>query len=93
MTKDKVHQCKSCPWRVTCVPDKDIPNYSPKLAAGLTNTIRSGLETLFERERHVMACHYSKPGEEFPCAGPSRTRTRVSGHAATNASRSATTCT
>ena len=64
-----VVQCKSCPWRIDCVPDRDIPNYVPALHEGLTNTIRSGIETLFETERHTMACHYSKPGEEFPCAG------------------------
>lgn len=69
MRKDKVHQCKSCPWRATCVPEKDIPNYRRELAEGLTKTIRSGLETLAETTRHIMACHYSKPGAEFPCAG------------------------
>lgn len=67
-----IKQCKSCPWRVDCVPDRDIPNYSPKLAAGLTATINSGiasLQTLFSGQMRIMACHYSKPGEEFPCAG------------------------
>ncbi len=28
-----------------------------------------GIETLFQNVHHVMACHYSKPGEEFACAG------------------------
>ncbi len=69
MTKKKLHQCKSCPWHVTCAPEKDIPNYDKKLAEGLTRTIRSGVETLTERTRYVMACHYSKPGAEFACAG------------------------
>lgn len=64
-----VTQCKSCPWRIDCVPDRDIPNYVPALHEGLTRTIQSGLGTIFQKERHVMACHYSKPGEEFPCAG------------------------
>jgi len=64
-----VVQCKSCPWRIDCVPDRDIPNYAPELHVGLDKTIRSGLETMFQKERHIMACHYSKPGEEFPCAG------------------------
>ena len=64
-----VNQCPSCPWRVDCVPIRDIPNYVPDLHCQLDKTIRSGLETLFQQERHIMACHYSKPGEEFPCAG------------------------
>jgi hypothetical protein len=65
----RLKQCKSCPWRVDCVPDKDIPNYVPELARKLDRTCQSGLRTLGQREMHVMACHYSKPGEEFPCAG------------------------
>lgn len=67
---ETVKQCKSCPWRVGCVPDKDIPNgYSVTLHKALAKTIQSGLGSLFADERHVMACHYSKPGEEFYCAG------------------------
>jgi hypothetical protein len=63
-----VHQCRSCPWRVDCIPDQDIPNgYSVELHEGLRRTIATpgtlcGTAT-------AMACHYSKPGEEFPCAG------------------------
>lgn len=68
-----VKQCKSCPWRVDCVPDKDIPNYVPELARGLDCTIQSGLESaapvMFGGEMRMMACHYSEPGEEFACAG------------------------
>lgn len=72
-TADKptsVTQCKSCPWKQDCVPDKDIPNgYSVTLHKNLANTIQSGLGSLFTDQRRVMACHYSKIGEEFPCAG------------------------
>lgn len=66
-----VVQCKSCPWRVDCVPDRDIPNYNRTLAEKLKEAIgRPGDVTeVFTRERRIMACHYSKPGEEFPCAG------------------------
>lgn len=65
-----IKQCKSCPWRVDCEPTKDIPNgYSVKLHEGLRKTIRSGLESLQGSCRTVMACHYSKPGEEIHCAG------------------------
>lgn len=61
-------QCQSCPWKVSCVPDRDIPNgYSRALHRGLKKTIAEpgsicGTDT-------AMACHYSRPGEEFPCAG------------------------
>lgn len=64
-----IKQCLSCPWRVACEPDKDIPRYDLELAKGLTRTIQSGIETMFQKVRHVMACHYSKPGDEFVCAG------------------------
>jgi hypothetical protein len=66
---EKIKQCPSCPWRVECVPDRDIPNYKRDLHEGLTNTIQEGLGTMFCKVRHIMACHYSKVGEEFPCAG------------------------
>jgi hypothetical protein len=73
--KDKletVKQCKSCPWRVDCVPEKDIPNgYCANMHAELHGTIKSGLESLPRPGGVIraMACHYSKPGEEFVCAG------------------------
>jgi hypothetical protein len=63
-----VAQCKSCPWRVDCVPEEDIPNYHRALHDKLDNTIRSGVGTLFGPLR-IMACHHSEPGKEFPCAG------------------------
>jgi hypothetical protein len=64
-----VKQCVSCPWRVDCVPDRDIPNYNPELHVGLrAKTIRSGLESLASCSVQ-MACHYSKPGKQFACAG------------------------
>lgn len=71
MTKlETVKQCRSCPWRVDCEPDKDIPGYDVELAKKLANTCKSGLESLpMNGMQRVMACHYSKPGEEFACAG------------------------
>jgi len=70
--KDTVKQCASCPWRVDCVPDRDIPNYREELHVNLRGTIREGTESLDLAAcpmTRVMACHYSKPGDEFPCAG------------------------
>ena len=47
MTRATVKQCKSCPWRVDCVPDRDIPNgYSVELHRGLRGTIREGVQSL-----------------------------------------------
>jgi hypothetical protein len=68
-TAPKIKQCKTCPWRVGCVPERDILGYSVKLHRKLDKTIQSGLRSLFSESRHVMACHYSKPGEERHCAG------------------------
>ena len=64
-----VKQCKSCPWRVGCDPDSDIPNgYSRALHEGLKGTIADPGSLRLGALR-IMACHHSKPGEEFPCAG------------------------
>jgi hypothetical protein len=65
-----VRQCATCPWKVTTVPERDIPDgYCVDLHEALSCTIRSGLDALFGPHRRGMACHYSKIGEEFPCAG------------------------
>lgn len=64
-----ISQCKSCPWRVDCDPDNDIPNgYSRQLHKGLACTIADGTASL-RSDSKAMACHYSNPGDEFPCAG------------------------
>jgi len=66
-----VKQCPTCPWRVDCDPEQDIPNgYSVELHLKLRGTINEGLASLFPRGgMRIMACHHSKPGEEFACAG------------------------
>ena len=62
-------QCATCPWKVTTVPDRDIPNgYHVDLHESLRKTIQRGLDSLRSCGT-AMACHYSKPGEEFACAG------------------------
>lgn len=66
----KLKQCKSCPWRVDCVPDADIPGgYSRKMHRDLKRTIADGSCSLRPGEMHVMACHYSPVGDEHACAG------------------------
>lgn len=64
----EVVQCQSCPWKVGCVPDRDIPN-------GYSRTLHKALNVTIAQPGSMcstgvgMACHYSKVGEEFPCAG------------------------
>ena len=66
----KVHQCKSCPWRVGVVPETDIPGYSRAKHCDLKQTIRTGMESLVASGPiPVMACHKSQEGREFACAG------------------------
>lgn len=60
--------CPSCPWRV----DKDathIPNFSLEKAEGLAKT--SPCERGFgpSYSDNMFACHQSRGGEEFACAG------------------------
>ncbi len=63
-------QCATCPWKVTTVPDRDIPHgYRVELHEALSATIRTGLDSLFRSCGTGMGCHYSKLGEEFVCAG------------------------
>ena len=68
MTAKHVHQCKSCPWKVSADPAAEIPGYKRDLHCKLTATIADGAASLAGPLR-VMACHYSKTGAETPCAG------------------------
>ena len=54
--------CPSCPWRVDQTA-RAIPGFSLDLAESLDRTC-SG-----EFGAPVFACHQSRPGGEFPCAG------------------------
>lgn len=68
--KAVIRQCASCPWKVTTVPDRDIPNgYHVEMHEALRGTIQTGLDSLFRSCGTAMGCHYSKIGEEFVCAG------------------------
>ena len=64
-------QCKACPWKVSTVPDRDIPNgYACDKHANLKSTIaRPGDLRGIGRSLHVMACHESPVGDEQPCVG------------------------
>ena len=65
------NQCKACPWKVSTVPDRDIPNgYNREKHANLKNTIaRPGDLRGIGGAMHVMACHESPVGDEQPCVG------------------------
>lgn len=66
--KEKLYQCKTCPWKVGAVPEEEIPGYSRSLHLGLQNTIKEGSASFVEPPR-TMACHYSVEGKEIHCAG------------------------
>lgn len=54
--------CKTCPWRVDQGAE-DIPNFSLEMAEALERTTHG------EFGAPQMACHQSREGEEFVCAG------------------------
>lgn len=65
-----VKQCKACPWRVDCVPDRDIPGgYREDLHRGLKDTISTPDMPILGSSLRIMACHHSKVGKETVCAG------------------------
>lgn len=72
-TRATVKQCATCPWRTSCVPERDIPGYDRELAKRLTCTLASGIESaapaIAGGTMRVMACHYTKVGAEHACAG------------------------
>lgn len=65
-----IKQCKTCPWRVDADVN-NIPNYSHELHEKLDKTIAEpgDVATALCPTMHIMACHYSKPDAEIPCAG------------------------
>jgi len=61
-----VKQCKACPWKVSTVPSRDIPNgYDAKKHAMLRRTIAQDPEYA----GLTMACHETPCGRERPCVG------------------------
>jgi hypothetical protein len=61
--------CASCPWiKANPTTGEDIPNFSIELMRNLANTVpprgsdQNGYFT-------IMACHKSKEGQPFACAG------------------------
>lgn len=60
--------CASCPWRTGATAD-DIPNFDIALAESLSATCpdKRGMGPDFGAS--IFACHQSKQGEEFACAG------------------------
>lgn len=61
--------CKQCPWvRDSDVGGASIPNFDIELMRNLANTCPpKGTDE--DGFRNVMACHDSKDGKEYVCAG------------------------
>jgi len=66
MKLERTKQCKTCPFKKGNDPF-DIPNYDEELHEGLKSTIATDLS--FGDSLKIMACHYSKIGNETPCVG------------------------
>lgn len=63
-------QCKACPWRVDCVPQKDIPGgYCEKKHAQLESTISRHPLASLRGDAPMMACHEFPVGKEQVCVG------------------------
>ncbi|WP_063802281.1 DUF6283 family protein [Burkholderia ubonensis] len=60
--------CPSCPWRKDSTA-RDIPNFSMELAEDLAKCSPNERNIGPELGAKMFACHQSKPGEEFACAG------------------------
>lgn len=60
--------CPSCPWRLDQTA-QDIPGFSLEKAKDLADTCPDARGHGPAFDAKVFACHQSKPGGEFPCAG------------------------
>lgn len=60
--------CKSCPWQVEAQAE-DIPKFQLELAEGLANTCPDAKGFGPDFQAPQFACHQSREGEEFACAG------------------------
>lgn len=60
--------CQSCPWRVDQTA-QDIPNFDMILAEKLSSCSPDDNDYGPEYTAQLFACHQSRLGEEFPCAG------------------------
>lgn len=63
-----VKQCKTCPWKASVVPSRDVPDYGPGIYDRMRSSSRSGIESMREATRIVMECHVGKRRNR-PCAG------------------------
>ncbi len=63
-----VMPCASCPWRLD-TRAADISNFDIALAEALSDTCPDSRNMGPDVSASFFACHRSKPGEEFVCAG------------------------
>lgn len=65
-------QCKACPWKVSTVPERDIPGgYCADKHHNLQGTIAEpgSIEGLNKSVQRVMACHESSTDDPRHCVG------------------------
>lgn len=66
----RLRQCKACPWKVSTVPDRDIPGgYCSTKHAGLRRTIAELNDVDDPGVLRVMACHETSEGRDLACTG------------------------
>src|SRR5579862_7576170 len=72
MTSDTLNRlntpCASCPWRVSATA-ADIPNFDIELAENLASTCPDSDGMGPDFFAGIFACHQTKEGKEFACAG------------------------
>lgn len=66
--KSPAQPCPACPWRRDSVA-ADIPNFSLERAEGLAECSPDEHNIGPHFGANMFACHQSKEGAEFPCAG------------------------
>jgi len=71
MELTRTKQCAKCPWKVSTNPHEIPDGYCEIKHANLKNTIakEASLESLNQKEMHVMACHHSNGRDEMYCVG------------------------
>ncbi len=56
-------QCKTCPWKQSVVPSRDVPRYNRAQHEKLAHDMQQG------GHQRIMACHKTNEGKERPCVG------------------------
>ena len=63
-------QCAACPWKITTVPERDIPGgYCPTKHQNIKNTVAEPGRFHNTGTFSTMACHETSVGREQACTG------------------------